>query len=43
MRKIDSLTGVRIFAALAVFASHLPKPGGLPTPFAPSWKRATLG
>lgn len=30
MRKIDSLTGVRIFAALAVLASHLPKPDSLP-------------
>ena len=30
MRKIDSLTGVRIFAALAVVLSHLPRPDSLP-------------
>lgn len=32
MKKVDSLTGVRIFAALAVLLSHLPKPpGALPS------------
>lgn len=30
VRRIDSLTGVRILAALAVLASHLPQPVGLP-------------
>lgn len=29
--RLDSLTGLRLLAALAVFGSHLPRPEGLPT------------